>query len=77
MINNLVHVELAYINTNHPDFIGGSKAVSSLMDRMAAMQHQNNSKPSKAQQKVVWLSSLLRRWPLTCDLPVGLRCVVV
>ncbi len=40
MINNLVHVELAYINTNHPDFIGGSKAVSSLMDRMAAMQQQ-------------------------------------
>jgi len=31
MISNLVRVELAYINTRHPDFIGGSKAVAQLM----------------------------------------------
>ncbi len=23
MVNDLVHIELAYINTSHPDFIGG------------------------------------------------------
>ena len=26
MISNIVQMELAYINTNHPDFIGGSAA---------------------------------------------------
>jgi len=25
MIANLVNIELAYINTNHPDFIGGRR----------------------------------------------------
>ena len=25
MISNLIAVELAHINTNHPDFIGGSQ----------------------------------------------------
>jgi replication fork clamp-binding protein CrfC len=34
-VSNLVRVELAYINTNHPDFIGGSRAVAKLMEKMA------------------------------------------
>lgn len=33
MISNLIKIELAYINTSHPDFIGGSRAVAQLMDR--------------------------------------------
>ena len=33
MIRNLVDCELAYINTDHPSFIGGSKAISMIMDR--------------------------------------------
>ncbi|GAB5036089.1 dynamin like protein [Nannochloropsis oceanica] len=35
MISNLINIELAYINTSHPDFIGGSRAVAQLMERMA------------------------------------------
>mmetsp|Transcript_91179 Transcript_91179/g.181818 ORF Transcript_91179/g.181818 Transcript_91179/m.181818 type:complete len:546 (+) Transcript_91179:587-2224(+) len=35
MIGNLIKIELAYINTSHPDFIGGSRAVAQLMDRVA------------------------------------------
>lgn len=31
MITNLIKVELAYINTNHPDFLGGSNAVASII----------------------------------------------
>jgi len=31
MISNLIKIELAYINTNHPDFLGGSNAVASLI----------------------------------------------
>eukprot|EP01135_Chromosphaera_perkinsii_P003144 Nk52_evm33s236 gene=Nk52_evmTU33s236 len=33
MIENLIEMELAYINTNHPDFMGGSAAVSAMMER--------------------------------------------
>lgn len=34
MVTNLVKIELAYINTSHPDFIGGSQAVASLMQKI-------------------------------------------
>ncbi|ETV97833.1 hypothetical protein H310_09175 [Aphanomyces invadans] len=34
MISNLIKTELSYINTNHPDFIGGSRAVAQLMDKL-------------------------------------------
>jgi len=47
MITNLMHIELAYINTNHPDFIGGSKAVKSLMDRMTEKQKMDELKVIK------------------------------
>ena len=30
MIANLIACEMAYINTNHPDFIGGSRAISAI-----------------------------------------------
>ena len=33
MIMNLIKIELAYININHPDFIGGSQAVAVVMER--------------------------------------------
>jgi len=33
-VSNLVRIELSYINTNHPDFIGGSRAVARLMEKM-------------------------------------------
>ena len=26
MVENLIRMELAYINTNHPDFVGGTRA---------------------------------------------------
>ena len=35
MISNLIKIELAYINTNHEDFIGGGGAVSQLFQTMA------------------------------------------
>ncbi|GLE05245.1 hypothetical protein PINS_up014245 [Pythium insidiosum] len=34
MIQNLIQIELAYVNTNHPDFIGGSRAVAQLMEKL-------------------------------------------
>ncbi|KAG5186926.1 Dynamin central region-domain-containing protein [Tribonema minus] len=45
MISNLVKLELAYINTSHPDFIGGSRAVAQLMDKTnnSHQQHHHSS----------------------------------
>lgn len=34
-VSNLVRIELSYINTNHPEFIGGSRAVAKLMEKLA------------------------------------------
>mmetsp|Transcript_18703 Transcript_18703/g.26342 ORF Transcript_18703/g.26342 Transcript_18703/m.26342 type:complete len:864 (+) Transcript_18703:54-2645(+) len=34
MVSNLIKIELAYINTSHPDFIGGSRAVTRLMQKV-------------------------------------------
>lgn len=34
MVSNLVKIELSYINTSHPDFIGGSRAVAQLMRKL-------------------------------------------
>lgn len=39
MISNLIHMELAHINTSHPDFIGGSRAVQQLLERMGDEGH--------------------------------------
>jgi len=38
MVENLVKVELAYINTSHPDFIGGARAVASVTNRAVNME---------------------------------------
>eukprot|EP01102_Stenamoeba_stenopodia_P021446 TRINITY_DN8644_c0_g1_i1.p1 TRINITY_DN8644_c0_g1~~TRINITY_DN8644_c0_g1_i1.p1 ORF type:complete len:754 (-),score=182.83 TRINITY_DN8644_c0_g1_i1:121-2382(-) len=35
MITNLIMVELAYINTNHPDFVGGGGAINGILEKMA------------------------------------------
>ncbi len=43
-VSNLVRIELSYINTNHPDFIGGSRAVAKLMEKLA------NEKEAAARQ---------------------------
>ena len=34
MVSNLIKIEMSYINTNHPDFIGGSRAVAQLMQKL-------------------------------------------
>ena len=40
MITNLISIELAYINTSHPDFIGGKQAVAQLNKRFQQQQQQ-------------------------------------
>lgn len=48
MIANLVKIELAYVNTSHPDFIGGSQAVARLMGKAG----KDNSKRQQVAQTV-------------------------
>lgn len=36
MISNLIQLELAYINTSHPDFIGGKRAVAQIQNKNLA-----------------------------------------
>ncbi|OEU21105.1 dynamin GTPase [Fragilariopsis cylindrus CCMP1102] len=38
MVENLVKIELAYINTSHPDFIGGARAVAAVTNRSVNLQ---------------------------------------
>ena len=47
MVSNVVKIELAHINTNHPDFIGGSRAVAELMERMQRGEVDAGSGDSK------------------------------
>lgn len=46
MVSNLIKIELSYINTSHPDFIGGSKAVAKLMEKMSREEEKNKNNPN-------------------------------
>eukprot|EP00978_Attheya_sp_CCMP212_P001582 scaffold3243_cov47-Attheya_sp.AAC.5 len=48
MVSNLVKIELAYINTSHPDFIGGSKAVARLLESQRKEEAQKKQKMENA-----------------------------
>jgi dynamin 1-like protein len=38
MVSNLIRIELAYINTSHPDFVGGKAAVAHFTKRLNSME---------------------------------------
>ena len=50
MVENLISIELAYINTNHPDFVDGTRAAyelymfSQTQKKQASLQRQQNEK---------------------------------
>ena len=52
MVENLISIELAYINTNHPDFVDGTRAayelymLSQTQKKQASLQRQQNDKTS-------------------------------
>lgn len=37
-MEHLISIELAYINTNHPDFVGGAAVVSEWMQREVSLE---------------------------------------
>ena len=52
MINNLIQVELAYINTNHPDFVGGGGAINSVFQKMAQNHMLEQQQQYQQQQQL-------------------------
>eukprot|EP00005_Dracoamoeba_jomungandri_P005912 CAMPEP_0174262004 /NCGR_PEP_ID=MMETSP0439-20130205/12712_1 /TAXON_ID=0 /ORGANISM="Stereomyxa ramosa, Strain Chinc5" /LENGTH=751 /DNA_ID=CAMNT_0015346633 /DNA_START=23 /DNA_END=2278 /DNA_ORIENTATION=- len=60
MIQNLINIEMSYINTNHPDFVGGGGAISAVFKRMAStygmeqqqMQQQQMQQMQQQQQQM-------------------------
>jgi len=43
MVSNLIKIELAYINTSHPDFIGGSRAVAQFTEKLSSNPKPTNT----------------------------------
>jgi len=55
MISNVIACEMAYINTNHPDFIGGSRAISAIAATAAGSSRGTpvtSGSPSEASKAV-------------------------
>jgi dynamin 1-like protein len=48
MISNLIQIELAYINTNHPDFIGGKQAVAQLNRKLSEQRNSSSNGSSSS-----------------------------
>jgi replication fork clamp-binding protein CrfC len=46
-IRNLINIELAYINTNHPDFFGGGQTAIMLMNKQAAANAPQQQQPQQ------------------------------
>ncbi|XP_028095620.1 dynamin-related protein 3A-like isoform X1 [Camellia sinensis] len=44
MIGNIIEIEMAYINSSHPDFIGGKKAMEDAMRELRSSQDDTNVK---------------------------------
>ena len=42
MISNLIKIELAYINTAHPDFVGGTRAVREIQKQFLIKQEEDD-----------------------------------
>jgi len=49
MITNLIAIEQSYINTNHPDFIGGGDAIAKILRRRAERQVRRQQNPTGTQ----------------------------
>jgi len=43
MIENLIRMELSFINTNHPDFVGGDGAITSILEKMVSQKQDNTN----------------------------------
>ena len=49
MIRDQVECELAYINTDHPQFLGGSRAIGMVMERRARLPDDSSEDDARPQ----------------------------
>lgn len=62
MISNLIAVELAFINTNHPDFVGGDGAITSIMEKMTKNQIEKEvAQPQQSSQSQTTVKRKIER----------------
>jgi len=47
MIKNMVSIEVTYINTSHPDFIGGGDAIAKILQKRAQRQLNQQQQPAQ------------------------------
>jgi len=54
MIQNLVHIELAFVNTSHEDFVGAEGAINAIVDRVSEekMSHRERELQAQMQQRI-------------------------
>ena len=50
MVNNLIDIELAYLNTSHPDFVGGSTAMRHVASQLHAAADEQQYREELEQQ---------------------------
>jgi len=48
MIHYLIQIELAHINTSHPDFIGGDRAIAVVLEKLRSDSYQPRGAPAAA-----------------------------
>ncbi|KAK0571075.1 hypothetical protein LWI29_010623 [Acer saccharum] len=53
MIENLIELELSYINSSHPSFIGGNKAVELAMQEMKSLQDGTDSEGQRSRTDLI------------------------
>ena len=53
MIANLIKIELAFINTNHPDFVGGDGAITTILEKMAKIESEKQAAINASQVKPI------------------------
>lgn len=51
-------VELAFINTNHPDFVGGDGAITSILEKMISQKQEVQGQPNQVANPFVCILSL-------------------
>ncbi|KAM3581270.1 vacuolar protein sorting-associated protein 1 [Umbelopsis sp. WA50703] len=57
LVSDLVNMEAVYINTGHPDFLNGHKAIALVTDRLSAKQQQAAADPKASKNQLAALQT--------------------
>mmetsp|Transcript_11453 Transcript_11453/g.18765 ORF Transcript_11453/g.18765 Transcript_11453/m.18765 type:complete len:699 (-) Transcript_11453:70-2166(-) len=57
MISDLISIELSYVNTNHPDFVGGSKAIHNFNKKVQRLKAEDKKRDPNSKADLATLLS--------------------